>query len=580
MTAKTDGADNAADTGAVKNIDTEGNIGADIFSAPYENAGGDSILPGENAGGERTPLSEDVEGDNIPLGDGVGGGGIPPGEDTGGSARVPYTEGAVGNADVACEKNAVSNAEVSYKEINVDNTDVPYGKNAVDNADVPYGKITVGSAGESRGNPYDLYSKEKINNAVLWTAFLTAVFTSVVLIIFLRIFGLITFSGAVDFRGTQRSVASVQKLQQVWDALSQDFYLPVDGDRMIEYAAAGMAGSLGDVYTTYYTSEEMRRFTEHSSGIFQGIGVYILQGANGRLRVSGFLENSPALEAGVQIDDEIINVDGVDVDGVTDSNIIIDMIKGEAGIAVTIGFYRPSDAAVHEFTIERREIKAENIFSKILYSGDESETGADPIGYIYIQMFDSAAAEYFNLHLDKLLESGIMALVIDLRGNPGGDFDQTVKIADRLIEQGVIVYTEDRSGKREYKESDDTALGLPIRVLIDGDSASASEILAGAIKDSGAGRLIGAKTFGKGLVQAVIPLRDGSGLKYTRSRYYTPSGQCIDGIGIEPDINVEPTGRGGSALTADNPQNNDIVLNAALSDIMDIEFAVDKAKYE
>ncbi|MCL2059545.1 MAG: S41 family peptidase, partial [Oscillospiraceae bacterium] len=307
----------------------------------------------------------------------------------------------------------------------------------------------------------------RITAIVLWSASLTAVFTTIVLIVLLRVFGLLSLTGTVDFRGAQRSIASVQKLQQVWDALSRDFYEPVDEDRMIEYAAAGMVRSVGDVYTVYYTKDEMTQFTQHSAGVFHGVGVYVTQGENGRLRITGFLENSPAQEAGVEIDDEIISVDGEDVTGITDSNIVINMIKGEAGVFVTIGFYRPSDGTAPEFDIERREIKTDNIFSHIVYTGEDGESGM-PVGYIYIKMFDGAANEYFNRHLDRLLEQGVEALVIDLRGNPGGDYEETVKIADRLIGEGIIVYTEDRAGRREYRESGEGALDMPIRVLIDG----------------------------------------------------------------------------------------------------------------
>ena len=417
---------------------------------------------------------------------------------------------------------------------------------------------------------------DKITKAVLLSASASAVFTAVVLIVLFRVFGLLSFAGTVDFRGSQRSLASVQKLQQVWDLLSRDYYEPVDEDKMIEFAAAAMARSIGDIYTTYYTKDEMRQFTLHSAGLFYGVGVYVLQGDNGRLRITGFLDNSPAQEAGVMVDDEIISVDGHDVTGITNSNTIIDMIKGDAGASVSIGFYRPSDGMEHEFSIERREIKAENIFSTVLYTGGDGSAGA-PVGYIYIKMFDGAAYEYFCRHLDALLDSGIEALIIDLRGNPGGDFNETVKIADRLIGEGVIVYTEDRAGNKDYQNSDETALNLPIRVLIDGDTASASEILAGAIKDSGAGALVGSTTFGKGLVQAVPTLIDGSGLKYTRSRYFTPSGVCIDGMGIEPDILSEPAGKGGSGIENSNLGDYDATLNSALTDI---EIFIDKANYE
>jgi carboxyl-terminal processing protease len=370
----------------------------------------------------------------------------------------------------------------------------------------------------------------------------------------------------------------VQKLPQVWDALSKDYFEPVDEDRMIEFAAAAMADSIGDVYTTYYTKEEMRMVKEHSAGVFHGIGVTVITGENGRLRITGFVDGSPAEEAGVLIGDEVVSVDGIGIGEIGDPNMVIGKIKGEAGVGVTVGFFRPSDGLEHEFFIERREIKTENILSDILYMD-----GDMPIGYIYIKMFDGAAYDYFERHLDRLLESGIEALVVDLRGNPGGDFEETVKIADRLIGEGIIVYTEDRAGRREYRRSDARALDMPLRVLIDAGSASASEILAGAIKDQGAGRLIGEKTFGKGIVQAVMTLSDGSGLKYTRSRYFTPSGVCIDGGGIEPDILVDARGPDGAAPPRGDIRSaargylpgGDVQLETALEDI---EIVIDKAE--
>jgi len=405
---------------------------------------------------------------------------------------------------------------------------------------------------------------DEISRAVLWSSALTAFFTAVALIAVMYFFGLLSFSDAIRFRGGGHSVASVQKLQQVWDSLSGDFYEPVDEDKMIEYAAAAMANSVGDVYTAYYTKDEMRRFTAHSAGVFYGVGVYVAPGDNGRLRVTSVFEGSPALEAGVRADDEIVSVNGVPVEEIADNDAVVSMIKGEAGTSVAIGFYRPSEDRVLELVIERREIKADNIFSRVIDAGGE---GGFPIGYIYIAMFDGSAFEFFTRHLDKLLESGVSALIIDLRGNVGGDFEQTVKIAGRMIGSGMIVYTEDRNGKREYREANDTAPGLPLRVLINGNSASASEILAGAIKDNGAGALVGVRTFGKGLVQAVLTLKDGAGLKYTRSRYFTPSGVCIQGSGIEPDIRVELPDRYKSASVAEIPPYDDAQLAAAIEDI-------------
>ncbi|MDR3120656.1 MAG: PDZ domain-containing protein [Clostridiales bacterium] len=409
-----------------------------------------------------------------------------------------------------------------------------------------------------RGFPRDM--AREVTRTLVWCAVSTSLLTALILIVVLRSLGLLHFGRAVEFGGGGRIAASVQKLQQVWNSLSGDFYEPVDEDKMIEYAAAGMAQSVGDVYTTYYTKEEMQKFTEHSAGSFFGIGVYVTPGENGRLRVTDVFEGSPADEAGVLRDDEIVSVDGLDVGEIADENRVIDLIKGESGAKVRIGFFRPAEARTLELEIERREIKTENILSKTV----EAEGG--PFGYIRLVMFDNSASEYFNRQLDQLLEQDIRGLVIDVRGNPGGSYDETVKIADRLVGEGVIVYTEDRAGRREYRRSDAQKLDLPIRVLVNGDSASASEILAGALKDHGAARLVGTKTFGKGLVQAVQKLRDGAGLKYTRSRYFTPSGLSIQGTGIEPDLLIESPSSYAASELSGVPAADDAQLLAALAD--------------
>ena len=422
-------------------------------------------------------------------------------------------------------------------------------------------------------------------------------FTAVAVIGALRAFGLLSLAGTVDFRGGGHSIANVQKLQQVWDSLNSDFYMPVDDGKMIESAAAAMANSLGDVYTSYYTKDEMRQFTARSAGVFHGIGVYVAPGENGRLRVTRIFEDSPALEAGVLVGDQIVSVDGTDAAGLPDTDSVIALIKGEAGTRVSIRFYRPSEGRELELSIERREIKADNIFSKLLYvraggvivgeqdvvgAGGGAQGGAEPgiqqgapVGYIKLVMFDNSASKYFDRHLDALLEKGISALVIDLRGNTGGNFDEVIKIAGRIVGDKVVVYTEDRAGRKEYSDPGAKAIGLPVRLLINGDSASASEILAGAVKDYGAGRLIGTTTFGKGLVQAVLELKDGSGLKYTRSRYFTPSGASIQGTGIEPDVYAGPEqpgnagggGAGEGAGAGDGPLQNDGQLFSALVDL-------------
>jgi carboxyl-terminal processing protease len=342
--------------------------------------------------------------------------------------------------------------------------------------------------------------------------------------------GFITFPNAVSFGSAGNNRASVNKLQQVWNSLRYDFYIEPDQNKMLEYAAAGMTAAVGDPYTVYYTKDEMTLFNERAEGSFHGIGVYVKRLESGRLQIAEIISGSPAEEAGVMIGDEIVSVDGVNVEEFADEDAVISTIKGEENTTVKIGFYRASENGVVLLDIVRRVVKTENIKSHMINDG---------IGYIQIIMFDNEASKYFNTHLDKLLEGGAKSLIIDVRNNPGGNFDGVVKIIDRIMGEGVIVYTEDRQGEREYRRSDPDKLDIPIRVLINENSASASEILAGAVKDNNSGLLVGGRTYGKGLVQAVITLTDGSGLKYTRSRYFTPNGVCIQGEGIEPDIFVE-----------------------------------------
>jgi carboxyl-terminal processing protease len=179
-------------------------------------------------------------------------------------------------------------------------------------------------------------------------------------------------------------------------------------------------------------------------------------------------------------------------------------------------------------------------------------------------MFDSEIARYFMNDLNSMKKKGIKGLIIDLRDNPGGSYEQVVQIADNLLPEGIIVYTEDRDGKKSVQNSNKSSLGLPLVLLINGNSASASEILAGAIKDHGAGKLVGTTTFGKGLVQELKLLKDGSGLKVTISRYFTPSGVCINGTGIKPDIEVDAFEEYRNYPVSQIPRDRDIQLESAI----------------
>ena len=352
---------------------------------------------------------------------------------------------------------------------------------------------------------------------------------------------------------------NVVKFNRVMGILKKDFYQKVDVNKMLEGAIYGLAESLGDPYTVYFDKKQMEAFLEKSRGSYVGIGVTVNVDDDGLLTVIEPAKGSPAMEAGILQGDKIIKVDGKDVTSVSDENMIISMIKGKENTRVNITVYRPSEDRYVQFNIKRKRIRASNIKSEIL-SGN--------IGYIKIAMFDSEIARYFRNDLSNMLKNGIEGLIIDLRDNPGGSFEQVVEIADSLLPAGTIVYTEDRDGRKEYRYSDKAYVDLPLAILINSNSASASEILAGSVRDHGRGILVGTRTFGKGLVQELKLLGDGSGLKVTISRYFTPSGTCIHGTGIEPDIEVGVFDDYRNHPVSHIPRSRDIQLRTAVKALL------------
>lgn len=352
---------------------------------------------------------------------------------------------------------------------------------------------------------------------------------------------------------------NVVKFNRVMDILKKDFYQKVDVNKMLEGAIYGLAESLGDPYTVYFDKKQMEAFLEKSRGSYVGIGVTVNVDDDGLLTVIEPAKGSPAMEAGILQGDKIVKVDGKDVTSVCDENMIISMIKGKENTRVNITVYRPSEDRYVQFNIKRKRIRASNIKSEIL-SGN--------IGYIKIAMFDSEIARYFRNDLSNMLKNGIEGLIIDLRDNPGGSFEQVVEIADSLLPAGTIVYTEDRDGRKEYRYSDKAYVDLPLAILINSNSASASEILAGSVRDHGRGILVGTRTFGKGLVQELKLLGDGSGLKVTISRYFTPSGTCIHGTGIEPDIEVGVFDDYRNHPVSHIPRSRDIQLRTAVKALL------------
>jgi carboxyl-terminal processing protease len=358
----------------------------------------------------------------------------------------------------------------------------------------------------------------------------------------------------IQFDKKNINVQNIDKFKQVRSLLEKNYYENVDENVLLEGAVNGMTDSLKDPYTVYFTKEQMQSFMEKSEGSYVGIGVSINLDSNGLLTIIEPFDDSPAKAAGIVQGDKIVKVDDKDVTALKDEQMVINMIKGPEGTKVKVSVYRPTEGKTLDFEMVRKKIKMSNIKSEVLPGN---------IGYIKIVMFDSTIADDFEQHLNKLLGKKIKGLIIDLRDDPGGDYEEVVKVADRLLPKGLIVYTEDKYKHREEKNSDANELSLPMSILVNGNSASASEILAGAIKDHKKGTLVGTKTFGKGLVQSVQRLDDGSGLKVTIARYFTPSGVCIQGIGIQPDIEVQVEDKYKNLPVSQIPREDDVQLAKA-----------------
>ncbi|MCX7923133.1 MAG: S41 family peptidase [Clostridia bacterium] len=352
---------------------------------------------------------------------------------------------------------------------------------------------------------------------------------------------------------------TIKKFTQTRNILKAHYYENVNDDVLLEGAIAGMTDSLKDPYTVYYTKEQMKVFTDiqkKTEDTYVGIGVPVTLDNNGVVTVLDPFDDSPARNAGIKQGDKIIKVDDKDVTAFKDEGMVVSMIKGKENTKVKITVYRPAEGKTIDFDIIRKKIKAViNIRSEIL---------DNKIGYIKLKMFDEQIANNFEEHLKRLLDKGIKGLIIDVRDNPGGLYDEVVQIADRLLPEGVIVYTKDRAGKKVVQKSDNENLKMPLAILVNENSASASEILAGAVKDNKKGVLVGAKTFGKGLVQTTYQYSDGTGIKLTIARYFTPSDVCIQGIGIKPDIEVKLDEKYKEMPVSQMPREDDSQLNKAL----------------
>lgn len=323
-----------------------------------------------------------------------------------------------------------------------------------------------------------------------------------------------------------------QKIEEI-NKLVDEYYLyenEVDNESLRDGIYEGLVNALVDPYSTYYDKDQSVEFEEMTTGEYSGIGALLVQYRDtNEVAILKVYDGTPAMEAGLKEDDILYKVDGEELTG--DIHTTVAKIKGEEGSYVSLSVLRGKEREEVELEVERRVVQTQTV---------EHEMLGDQIGYMQISEFAAVTYEQFEAALRDLESQGMQRMIVDLRGNLGGNLITTCKILDLLLPKGLIVYTEDKNGNREeYLSDEEHQISIPVVVLVDGNSASASEIFAGAVQDHNIGKVVGTTTYGKGVVQKIYELSDGTRLKLTVSEYFTPDGRRIDGKGIVPDVAAE-----------------------------------------
>lgn len=342
----------------------------------------------------------------------------------------------------------------------------------------------------------------------------------------------------------------LKKANQIIDHIQKEYILEdIPNEALIEGMYGGIMDILNDKYAAYYTKEEYAQVKKHTEGVYGGIGVSV----NDELEIVRVYQNSPAEQANIEAGDRLVRINGVLTETMTKQERDSAM-AGQLGDVKKLELYRPSAGTTYEVEVTLAEVETPTVFWRMMEDG---------VVYLQITAFENVTQEQFEKAWAEITSTGEMkGLILDLRNNLGGGLNPVMKVANALVPEGLVSYTEDKQGNRQEFRSEGTGAGVPMVVLVNEKSASASELLAGALKERGAAQLVGTTTYGKGIVQTTWSLSDGTAFKMTTAKYYTPDGHNIQGTGIEPDIFIDLTAEQ-KAMT-EIPEDEDMQLQTAL----------------